>query len=332
MIKWEYIAGFAGLLMVGKCYEKWRKYTEKWDDEKNYELVKQYLLSESSLSNSRKPIMWIHIPHEINARKWQDFYSRNSTNVNRPYLYLTIKSIVDKCGGNFNVCMITDESFANIIPGWTVDLERVADPVKSKLRELALARVLYYYGGVVMPASMVCLENMYKDLMEEMTNSSKGAVIGEFINRDGDMSNKEYKVNVRLLGCEPKSEIMKEYDEYLQVAISKDYTTRDEFVGNANTWWQMAVSRGEVGCISAKKLGVEIKSGPMTVEKLLGYTKEKLYSEALAVYYPEEDLTKRTAYRWFERQSPKQVLEGDYMAGYYLLLALANGDKNALCI
>jgi hypothetical protein len=49
-----------------------------------------------------------------------------------------------------------------------------------------------------------------------------------------------------------------------------------------------------------------------------------LDKSAIAVYLPEEDITRRTAYQWFERQSPEQALNGNYLVGTYFLAALAN--------
>ena len=38
---------------------------------------------------------------------------------NQAYQLLTIKSIVDKCSDDFNICIIDDNSFSKIIPQWT---------------------------------------------------------------------------------------------------------------------------------------------------------------------------------------------------------------------
>ena len=59
---------------------------------KQYEFIQQYLLNDSSLAQSKKPIMWIHIDYEQNSRNWLDFNSRNTFNLNQPYIYLTLKS------------------------------------------------------------------------------------------------------------------------------------------------------------------------------------------------------------------------------------------------
>ena len=100
----------------------------EYDDEnmRNYKLVKKYLLNDSSLAQSKKPIIWIHMVYDINARWWPSFSSRNTDNLNQPYQYLTMKSIIDKCGEDFNVCLIDDDTF-------TFDFNRIREFCERKL-------------------------------------------------------------------------------------------------------------------------------------------------------------------------------------------------------
>ena len=69
-----------------------KQYREHGDNGKDE--MQKYLLNESSLSKSKKPILWIHVPYEYNSRKWQNFGSRSSFELNQPYLYLTVKKTV----------------------------------------------------------------------------------------------------------------------------------------------------------------------------------------------------------------------------------------------
>ena len=80
-------------------------------DTDDYKLIEQYLLNDSPLYGYNRPKIWIHSKYELNARKWKDFQSRNSTDLNQPYIHATIKTIINHCGNDFNVCLIDDESF-----------------------------------------------------------------------------------------------------------------------------------------------------------------------------------------------------------------------------
>lgn len=122
-------------IILSMIYNKYK--SSAYDDENmnNYKIVKQYLLNDSSLAQSSKPIIWVHIVYEKNGRWWPSFGSRTTEDLNQPYQYLTLKSIIDKCGDDFNVCLIDDETFQNIIPGWNVDLSIVADPFINKIKD-----------------------------------------------------------------------------------------------------------------------------------------------------------------------------------------------------
>lgn len=322
MINPNYLLGFIGLVAVGKIYEKWRKSTETDEQIKTYQLVKEYLLNDSSLAKSTKPLLWIHIPHEMNARHWLSFNSRMTKDVNRPYLFLTIKSIVEKCAESFNICLINDETFGKILPGWTIDLDDVAEPVKNRMRHLALARTLYYYGGVVVPPSLLCFDNLH-DTYSRLISGKQDAFVGEFIDRSITADDTIYSPNTKIMGCKKNSNTMSEFTDTLMLLISRDYTSQPDFLGAVSQWWTDKINIGQVGLIGAKELGIETPSGPMTLEMLMGSTFYNLDNNAIALYFPEDEINKRTAYQWFERQSPQQVLSGQYLAGTYILTALA---------
>lgn len=322
MINPNYLLGFIGLVAVGKIYEKWRKSTETDEQIKTYQLVKEYLLNDSSLAKSTKPLLWIHIPHEMNARHWLSFNSRMTKDVNRPYLFLTIKSIVEKCAESFNICLINDETFGKILPGWTIDLDDVAEPVKNRMRHLALARTLYYYGGVVVPPSLLCFDNLH-DTYSRLISGKQDAFVGEFIDRSITADDTIYSPNTKIMGCKKNSNTMSEFTDALMLLISRDYTSQPDFLGAVSQWWTDKINIGQAGLIGAKELGIETPSGPMTLEMLMGSTFYNLDNNAIALYFPEDEINKRTAYQWFERQSPQQVLSGQYLAGTYILAALA---------
>lgn len=326
LLNTKYLLGLIAILAIGKVYEKWRNSTEKHEQIKTYQLVKDYLLNDSSLAKSTKPLLWIHIPHEFNARSWISFNSRMTKEVNRPYLYLTIKSIVDKCADSFNICLINDDTFGKILPGWTIDLEDVAEPTKSRLRLLAMSRVLHLYGGLLVPPSLLCFDDLY-DTHYRALSGSQDALIGEFIDRAYTYEQTVYSPDTRLMGCKKNSKTMEDFSEMLTLLISRDYTDQPKFLGTISQWWVDKINKNQAGLIDATQIGVQTPSGPMTIEKLLGSTYYTLDENAIALYLPEDEINKRSSYQWFERQNPEQVLSGQYLVGTFMLAALANTDE-----
>ena len=143
---------FTILIAVMFIYKRLEDKRIREEDKEDYENIRRYLLNDD-LGNSTKPILWIHIPYEYNSRNWLSFGSRSSLELNQPYLYLTVKSIIQKCSDSFRICMIDDMSFAKLMPDWQINMQRVSSPISDKLRSLAMVKLLYIYGGMVVPMS-----------------------------------------------------------------------------------------------------------------------------------------------------------------------------------
>ena len=145
MLVANYVILFVILISLGILYQK---YLEKqstiaaFDD---YGEVKKYLLKDKSLDKSKKPILWIHNAYEKNDRNWLDFGARNSNELNKPVIYLTVQSIITKCDRSFRICLIDDNSFMNLIPGWNIDFDKISEPSKSYYREIAQLHLLHIY-------------------------------------------------------------------------------------------------------------------------------------------------------------------------------------------
>ena len=136
------------LLAVGYIYNKFQIKVDT--DDKLYELniIQKYLLNENDyytidkLSSIKKPIIWIHIEYDRNLRKWESFGSRSSDNLNQDYLYLTLRSIINKCSDYFHVVLIDDDSFSTLLEDWKIDLRNFGNSQKENIRQLALIKVL----------------------------------------------------------------------------------------------------------------------------------------------------------------------------------------------
>ena len=145
---YKYALFFVALVLASYIGFYVRKSYQENEDEEEHKLIRKFLLNDaenSSLQAQKKPKLWIHSQYEINARKWKSFYSRNSTDLNQPYLHLTIQSIVQYCSNSFHICLIDDESFSQLIPAWSISLSTVAEPIKHRLREYGMSTFCLLY-------------------------------------------------------------------------------------------------------------------------------------------------------------------------------------------
>ena len=71
-------------------------------------------MNEDSILNG-KPIIWIHNEHNINARNWLSFMSRNSKELNQPYLNTCVETIIKHNNNSFNIGPGTLDQSTNTI-------------------------------------------------------------------------------------------------------------------------------------------------------------------------------------------------------------------------
>ena len=316
----NYIYTIGILVAVSILYDKYKFRVDDDESMAQYELVKKYLLTESSLAQSKKPIIWIHMVYDVNARWWPNFGSRNTDDLNQPYQYLTIKSVIDKCGEDFNICLIDDETFTNIIPGWTIDLTVVADPIRSKIRQLALAKVLRSYGVMLVPSSFLC----FQSLLNMYENGTRGnrMFAGELIARKSTSHQVNFFPTTKIMGCQKECPVMNEYISYLEELSGSDYTAESDFLGAYGRWCYARQQQGQVNIVTADQLGAKDQLGhPVSLERLLGNTFIELPLTVQGLYIPAEEILLRTAYQWFARLSARQALETDTAIGKYLLIS-----------
>jgi len=313
-------------LVLGFFYNRYKRFEDNDEEKISYGMVEKYLINhgdtnenDPALAKRQKPILWIHMNYDINARWWASFYSRNSMDLNQPYLYLTIKSIIDACGKDFNICLIDDESFGKILPDWTVNVPSIADPIKSKMRELALAKILYKYGGFLVPPSFICFQSLFP--MYNYYTARNPMFVAEMLNKTTTASQLLYFPNTKFMGCLRESVVMLEYINYLENMISQDFVDESNIVGAYGRWCYERSLTGAVGVIPAEQLGIKDAEGSsIAIDRLIQNTYVHLAGNVVGLYIPVDDIINRTAYNWFARLSAKQVLQSDTTIGKYILI------------
>ncbi len=325
----SYFIGFIILVAFGILFQK---YLEKQARTRNgigdnYNDVKQYLLNESSLAKSKKPIMWIYTPYEYNSRDWLSFGSRSSYNLNQPYLNLCVRSIIKHCDKSFTICIIDDNSFAKLIPGWNIDLSMAGDPIVSNIRQLAMSKLIYNYGGISVPISFLCFKDLI-DMYERGTNSDKMFVC-ENVNTNISATNNQFYPDTTFFGAKKKNEQLNSFIEYLQRIVSSDYTAQSEFLGNFDKWANKMVNKKQINMIPGTDVGTKtIDNNPVLVDDLLSEDYIKFYDGMYGIWIPSETILKRRNYEWFARLSNEQIFQSKFILAKYFVLALAPYNIN----
>jgi hypothetical protein len=241
--------------------------------------------------------MWIHTKYEYNSRNWKSFQSRSSTDLNQPYIHLTIKSVVLHCADDFNICLIDDDTFSKLIPSWTTDMNMLAEPMKTRVREYGMAQLIYYYGGMVVPNTFICLRNLKELYYEGIAGgtpfvgeyenkcaiSTAGAVGGisnpnYLLGRTGILDNAERMLQIQannpslkkerqrlvflpnafFMGAKKNDPVMLEMVEYLKIPdLRGHFSCESSLLGNYQQWCLGKVTEGKLQQIDGKMIGVK---------------------------------------------------------------------------
>jgi hypothetical protein len=326
------------ILIVAYYGTKWAKPKLSISDKDDYHAIKQYLLNDSDLFNGHKPNIWVHSKFEYNARKWASFGSRSSMELNQPYIHLTIKSIIEHCENDFHVCLVDDQTFSKLLPDWDIDLSRVSDPLKSRYREIGMCMLVYKYGGMILPNSVLCL----KSLIPMYTNGTVDGkpFVCENVNHTSNMLLKHKRAlnfipSTFIFGSHRENPIVQEYIDYLkQKAKVAHFSTEMEFIGDTSDWCMRKINSGNMVLIGGEIVGTkDAKNKPVLVENLMEDQYLKLSRQCLAVHIPEDEILKRTKYSWFAVAPTEELLTQDFaisrlmQSSMYDVIHMKESDK-----
>jgi hypothetical protein len=292
-----------------------------------YYSIKKYLLNTKTLGKSKKPILWIHVPYEYNSRNWQSFGSRSSYELNQPYLYLTVRSIIKHCDDSFTICIIDDSSFKNLLDGWSINMNKISDPVLSKMRLLGLTKLLYFYGGMICPISFLCFKDLIS-LYKKGTHGNTKMFVCETVDRNITSTDLDFYPNIKFCGCPRKLPLIKEMIQFIQQTVSYDYTADSEFTGIFDKWINHKIHNREITMIDGIEIGTKTtEDKQIVIDDLISNYYLDLHHNAYGILICAHDILKRTKFEWFAKLSQKEVLESNTIIGNYILIAISPGKK-----
>jgi len=317
------------LIVLGFLYKSFEDKRIREENSNINKEIQNYLLDDVTLGKSKKPILWIHIPYEYNSRKWASFGSRSSFDLNQPYLYLTVKSIITKCDNSFTICIVDDNAFQKLIPGWNIGMTKISDPILSNMRTLGMAKLLYRYGGLICPVSFLCMKDL-NGLYNKGTRGNK-LFLCETTDRNITSTEFDYYPSFSFCGAPKESNTVMEFCDFIQRVMSRDFTAESVFLGDFNRWCNARIKSGRINMINGLDIGTKtVQDKPILVEDLLSNNYLDLYPNTYGILIPANEILMRRNYEWFARLSTKQVVESDTILGNYFLLSLAPKEDQGI--
>ena len=303
------------------------------DSQQEYDMIKLYLLNDSPLYGQNKPKIWIHSKYETNARKWRDFHSRNTNDLNQPYINLTIQSIVDHCSQDFHICLIDDQTFSKLIPGWNIDLSNIPYPIRSFVREIAMLNLLDVYGGIVVPDSFVCTKSLLPLYNNYIINDIP--FVFESINRTNSLNSQKKSLFVPstyFMGSSKNNPtIQLIIDKFKSINYSGHIHNEMYFTGEHNLFIKYLVDSDKIKLLDGKLIGIKTNNNKtILVEDLLEEKYLDIYTQSYGVYIPKEEILARNKYEWFAVISKKELFDSKLAIVNYLKTSKIDSDEKLL--
>jgi hypothetical protein len=290
------------------------------------ELMQNYLLNPENLVKSKKPILWIHIPYEYNSRNWQSFGSRSSLELNQPYLYLTVKSIIKQCDESFTICIIDDNTFQKLIPDWNINMSLVSDPILKNIRTMGFMKLLYIYGGLFCPLSFLCMKNLI-EMYDKGTRQNKMFVC-ETINKNSSSTLLQTYPSIAFCGANKESETVKQLCEYIQNILATDSTDESVFLGKIDGYIEKMNKEKRIHLINGIEIGTKtIDETPVIIDDLMSNNYIHFYDNMYGILIPSHDILNRTKFQWFARLNEEQVLKCNTILSNYILVTMGENGK-----
>ena len=264
------------LFIIRYFYNKYNLHLIKSDYDEKVKLLNNHIIY------SNKPNIWILVPNDVNSRKWDSFGSRTSKNLNAPFVNLCIDSVVKQCGNDFTINIVKDSSFSELLPDWKYTVKHAPEIEKNKLRKLGLLKLVYYYGGLIVPCSFFCEKNLI-DLYDipvsfETTNNS--------IHNDKN----EFLPTIDFFGS-------KKHNKFIEKLINK-YELEENVVTNKIGY----LLKKHSTVVDGKFIGTKSKENKTVyIDDLFNKPNLIEEGERFGVLLPYNDLINKNKYSWFSR-------------------------------
>jgi len=291
---------------------------EKWEEQMRQNRsetldIDIFFYKPLTFTKLQKRKVWIYIPFESNARLWDSFSERRSTRMNLSYMNLCIKSIVDCCAEKYDIVVFSDSDFEDLLK-LPVDHTKLSGALLENYRNICLMKILYEYGGVIVPPSLYL-----KDSVEKLDNPYQWYV-SEMVNSD-NVSNQKMLPSSKLCGSNAKNPELLMYIQHLE--------KQDRSVLESPFCENYFVSK-QVPVVDGGLIGTKNKSGPILLEDLMSDQVLDLPDNNIGLYMPSELLKKRLQYQWFCKMSESQVIECNCSFSYYILGVKKDCDCNRI--
>ena len=216
----------------------------------------------------------------------------DDADLSEAYVGMCVDSVRAAAKDKHQVVIAHDGTFASLIPGWKVELATVPEPTRTQARTLASWKLLYYYGGVVVPASTV-----FAGSVDDLVARAPGLFAVERP-RGG--------AHARVLGAEREHPAVRDMVREMELNIARGAPGEDKFDGVTEHIVSAAVAAHGGTLLDGEVAGLrDVHGEPVTVDAL--FDGVAFADGRVCVVIPADQVRSRKSMAWFAQASPRQV-------------------------
>ena len=116
---------------------------------------------------------------------------------------------------------------------------------------------------------------------------------------------------------------VKNYINFLEVMISKDYTSENEFNMEIEKFLSNKIKFRKVNALCSEIFGSSNSNGKIiTIENLMSDKVIEYSSNTKCIVIPKKELMKRRQYGWFLKLSQREIIESNFALATLLIMLL----------
>ena len=256
--------------------------------------------------------LWLYYDQsDVNSRFWDDFGSRSSRVLNKPYLNLCYDSIVSKNGTKYTVRVIAGLSdLATLLGGWKELPKPLQNPIAT-VNEAELnyirATILRRFGGLWIDPSTIFLKPL-------PTLQEYNKVV--FFGTDKDETFSDPVKGTPVPGIDVMYSPIKEHPVFIQLetyALARIVNSQGGRQFQKDVKWDLkdVMTSEDVQYIPNAEFARKTDGKRLQLEDLLSTNSTPVPIHAIYVPIDAKELEERRNFGWFLRMSEEQILESD---------------------
>jgi len=259
-----------------------------------------------------KPKLWIHlstdpsIPFPNGTELTSPDFGATTFDKVPGIEKLCAYSIIAHNSKHFNIILITDDDLPLLLPGWSTNMQALPEAAQQYTRDVAMLRVLYYYGGFLVPATygatapLTNVLSSFSLLPNDMLAAFQAPVIDAAMKR-------AFAPSVRFVYSAPLNKTLRRLVDELTVHTGTEAQVAAFHDAGAKAMNRL-MQKGKVRVWSGKLVGTQTAEGNAVSlsEAINGF---KRAPKSIGVWIPGR-LFEIRKHGWMMRDTPGQILAG----------------------